>query len=48
MKTSHPQLMAEIRLYIVVSEDFDPLILPGSADPASGTDDRRAPTPTPT
>jgi hypothetical protein len=29
MKTSHPQFVAEIRLYIVCSELFDPLILPG-------------------
>ena len=30
LKTSHPALMAEIRLYVVVSEVFDPYILPGN------------------
>lgn len=29
MKTSHPQLIDEIRIYIVVSTIFDPSILPG-------------------
>jgi hypothetical protein len=30
MKTSHPHLLAEIRLYIVVGTTFDPLVLPGT------------------
>lgn len=32
MKTSHPHQLAEIRLYIVCSDTFDPLFLPGVPD----------------
>jgi hypothetical protein len=39
MKTSHPQLMAEIRLYVVISETFDPLRLPGTGAPEGTADE---------
>jgi hypothetical protein len=38
MKTSHPDKLAEIRLYVVISPDFHPLELPGSKDSDHNTD----------
>jgi hypothetical protein len=39
LKTSHPDKLAEIRLYVVVSELFDPLVLPGVKDDAGKNSD---------
>jgi len=39
MKTSHPHLMAEIRIYAVCSADFDPLVLPGTPPPDGSVED---------
>ena len=39
MKTSHPHLMAEIRIYIVCSPSFDPLVLPGTPNDAGSNQD---------
>jgi hypothetical protein len=36
MKTSHPQLIQEVRIYFVVSAVFDPAVLPGTAVAAGG------------
>jgi hypothetical protein len=34
LKTSHPHLIKELRVYAVVSATFDPTVLPGTVDPA--------------
>ena len=39
MATSHPSAMAEIRLYLVISPTFDPLILPGTDEAATANRD---------
>ena len=39
LKSSHPHKMAEIRVYIVVSEDFTPLVLPGTRPEAGANPD---------
>jgi hypothetical protein len=34
LKTSHPQAIKELRVYVVVSATFDATVLPGTSDPA--------------
>lgn len=34
MKTSHPWLVRDLRIYFVVSATFDPTVLPGTPDPS--------------
>lgn len=34
LKTSHPQFITELRIYFVLTPDFDPGVLPGTVDPS--------------
>jgi hypothetical protein len=38
MRLSHPNLTAEVRLYLVCSPNFDPTVLPGTDQPGRSTD----------